>query len=226
MSWVNEKGTERLTVLDEDTRYEEDHTVLPNPITGTPIGTAVLDKYLIVFSTTTIGTLPGKHIDSIYRFTYMDEAKSVLWRKELFKGNLNFHPSSPIETLVSYESDQIQKVYWVDGRNQPRLINIVADEKKIERWNAVGIDTVCTYFDFVPTIDFKESLTVTNRPASGGTFAPGVIQYCFTYFNRYGQQSNVVDVSPLHYLSRGDSGASPEDKVTNTFKIEINYGYL
>ena len=32
----------------------------------------------------------------------------------------------------------------------------------------------------------------------------------------------MVDVSPLHYLSRGDSGASPENKVTNTFKIEIN----
>lgn len=219
MSWVNEKGPEKIKVYDEDNTQNE----VEYPIIGMPVGTAVLDKYLVVFSTTR--TFEGSKgcLDSIYRFGYfIKNGVLSMYRKELFRGNLNFITSSPIETLVSYESNHIQKVYWTDGRNQPRLINIVADENKIERWNAVGIDTVCTYFDFVPTIDFKESLTVTNRPASGGTFAPGVIQYCFTYFNRYGQQSNIVDVSPLHYLSRGDSGASPEDKVTNTFKIEIN----
>jgi len=40
------------------------------------------------------------------------------------KGNLHFSPLHPIEAIASYENANIQKVYWTDGNNQPRMINI------------------------------------------------------------------------------------------------------
>ncbi len=48
-----------------------------------------------------------------------------------------------------------------------------------------------------------------------------VIQYAFTYFNKYGQESNIFYTSPLYYISYNNRGASPEDKVSNSFNIKI-----
>jgi len=48
--------------------------------------------------------------------------------KILYNGNLNFSVNCPIECLGVYENEVIQKVYWTDGLNQPRLINIVKTE--------------------------------------------------------------------------------------------------
>ena len=52
-------------------------------------------------------------------------------------------------------------------------------------------------------------------------FSPGVIQYCYTYINRYGQQSNIINVSSLFYLTHSDRGSNAEDKVNNSFEITI-----
>ena len=58
-----------------------------------------------------------------------------------------------------------------------------------------------------------------------------MIQYCYTYFNKYGQQTNIVDASSLYYLSNLDRGTSPEGKVSSSFTIKIdkldtNYDYV
>jgi hypothetical protein len=128
---------------------------------------------------------------------------------------LKFDVNHPIETLVSYESEYIQKVYWTDHKNQPRLINIAPDnDSRISRYTA-------TSFDFVPTLELKEDVKVVKVLGGGGIFAPGVIQYAFTYYNKHGQESNIFHVTPLYYLSHKDRGASPEEKVDNTFKITV-----
>lgn len=62
-------------------------------------------------------------------------------------------------------------------------------------------------------------------------FAPGVIQYAFSYFNRYGQESNIFYTSPLNYISHEVRGASPEDSVSISFSIEMqkldpNFNYV
>lgn len=62
-------------------------------------------------------------------------------------------------------------------------------------------------------------------------FAPGVIQYAFTYYNKYGQETNIFYTSPLLYTSFLERGGSPEDKVDNAFRITVdnvdpNFEYL
>ena len=42
----------------------------------------------------------------------------------LYLRNLNFNINNPIQALINYENNSIEKVYWVDGINQMRFLNI------------------------------------------------------------------------------------------------------
>lgn len=213
MSWVNEKGTKKMLLhIDVSTWFPEEgfhFTIL-----GTPVGTAVLNHKLVIFSTD----------NDVNSYIYvLEKSKKKSWNLEgklLYWGNLGFNTEYPLETLVSYESENIQKVYWTDGLNQPRMINIAGNIQ-------TGNDN---QFDFIPKLQLKESIQVTKLLGSG-EFSPGVIQYAFTYYNKYGQESNIFYTTPLYYISYNDRGASPEGKVSNSFEIKIanadkNFDYI
>lgn len=229
LSWVNERGPAEITLTNIDTApwLEDGESPLgryESIIKGYVIGTAVIDHKLVLFTHEILfSPLAETNNDRIYVLWYTDDAKTTMTGKRLFQGHLNFNANYPLETLVSYEAEYIQKVYWTDGLNQPRLINIMEDKDKLNTWNS---DTqpfkIATYFDFLPAFEEDEGMQITQHISSSGTFAPGVIQYCFTYINKYGQQTNIVKVSPLYYLGYADRGASPEDRVTCTFEILID----
>lgn len=205
LSWVNERGTKKVTLRDSN---ERDTT-----LTGTPIGTAVINNKLVLFTTDyNSEDTSSLEKDYIYLLEYTDKEAGIMRCTELFHGALNFSTLYPIETLVSFESQNIQKVYWVDGRNQPRVINVAADNP---HWTN-------TSFDFIPTLQLEEVVKVVKTTGRGGSFAPGVIQYAFTYYNKNGQESNIFYVSPILYISHSDRGASPEEMVDNVFDISID----
>ena len=230
---LDAKGNHVYAKEDTEHLHPLVETIKVSPIEGIPIGTAVLNSKLVVFT-----TMNTSNDEEVYTASYSDPVKydciyvfehtsgSLMNGKRIYKGNLNFCAVKPLETLVSYEAEHIQKVYFTDGRNQPRLINI-ADVDHYDRWNHVegGVANptaeVDTFFDFVPTVEMAETSMTVTRNSGGGLFAPGVIQYCFAYINRYGQESNIICVSPLYYLSFEDRGASPEEKVTCTFDIHL-----
>lgn len=251
MSWTNEKGTAEIDVKILVNPWEDDSTkyIYNSWINGVPIGTAVIDHNLVLFTTDPHASMNDHDRDYIYSLHYTDDKYLNMEGKLLYKGNLNFQVDHPLETLVYEETSDIEKVYWTDGLNQPRLINIKASDSKLKKWNTSHTETpvntdntkttdntettettkttnnkdiVDTFFDFVPSIKTDETFTVTKNKSGSGIFAPGVIQYCFTYLNKYGQQSNIVAVSPLYYLAHNDRGASPEDKISNSFTININ----
>jgi hypothetical protein len=197
-SLVNEKGTKLVNINGIDS------------IKGVVIGEATIDDELILFTTVFIPLINDKR-DRIYKIKLNGDN---LDGQVLFEGNLNFNPTYPIETLVFYENEYIKKVYWTDGLNQPRVINIAATPDVISKWNNDS-------FNFVRTLNLNEKVTIERNIVASGSFAPGVIQYAFTYFNKYGQESNIFYTSPLYYISYNNRGASPEDRVSNSFNIEM-----
>lgn len=201
LSWVNERGTAPIT----------NNSNQQIQLSGIPIGTAVLNNWLVVFTTNYTSGSTHPATDCIYRMNYNAD-KTTMTVTALFTGNLNFCTKNPIETQVSYESENIQKVYWVDGRNQPRMINIVG--------TIDNSDT--TQFDFVPTLSLSETITVDKILGGSGMFNSGVIQYCFTYYRKNGQQSNIFYTTPLYYISHKERGARPDERVDNAFKIKVN----
>jgi hypothetical protein len=70
-------------------------------------------------------------------------------------------------------------------------------------------------------LQLNEVITVVRNDLASGLFSSGVIQYAFTYYNKYGQESNIFYTTPLQYISFSNRGASPEDKVSNSFTITI-----
>ena len=199
LSLVNEKGTKPVNILG-----------IGDSLDGTVIGEAVIDNELIIFTTNPNLSDDAKK-DKIYKIWIDEEVNGQL----LFSGNLGFNINNPIETLSFYENDSIKKVYWTDGINQPRVINIAAASNTINKWNN-------TSFNFVRKITLQETVNISRNIVANGSFASGVIQYVFTYFDKYGQESNIFYASPLYYISYNNRGASPEDKVSNSFNIEIN----
>lgn len=201
-------------------QFEKGNTKLLD-ISGTPIGVCVLNKYLIIFthSTRLEGTEIFSTTDNIYRIEIKED---TLNKELLFSGNLNFDTNHPIETLGVYENENIQKVYFIDGKNQARVINIVYTYRdridKYENKN-MPISLIDKSFDFIAELQLQEYIVI-SKILGNGSFPQGTIQYVFSYYNKNGRQSNLFYQSPLQYLSYA-SGVSPEDKVNCSFKLEI-----
>lgn len=145
----------------------------------------------------------------------------------LFKGNLGMDCWGGMETLGVIENSKIQKVYWVDTKNKPRVINVGYDED-LEIYPYIKFSEVTdnneeakTQFDFVPTLKLQENIKI-NRIDNVGSFSPGVIQYAFTYYNKYGRESNIFYTSPLQYISHTKRGGKPDSTIANTFIINID----
>ena len=200
-------------------------------IQGQYIGHCVIGNYLTVFSTTSASGkkeegvfTPSSNPDYITRYKKNDDG--TFTSCSLYNGNLGFNVNYPLETVGVYESEYIQKVYWTDNLNQPRVINITKDlltgNKPIYNNDS---------FDFIQKLALNENITVSKNSDSSGTFPSGVIQYAITYFNKYGQESNIVYTTPLLATSFIGRAGSPEEKISNSFKITIknpdyNFEYI
>lgn len=184
-------------------------------ILGNYLGHCVINDYVVVFTTSDLK-------DRIYLITENESAAL------LYEGNLNFSLDNPISTLGVYENGLIQKVYWLDGENQPRLIIINTQNITPIYWNDEEVDT---RFDFIPTLKLNEQISVT-RDEGAGVFSPGVIQYAFTYYKLYGQETNIFYTTPLYNISFIDRGGKEGETISNTFTITIenadseNFDYI
>lgn len=210
------------------TMTNERGTALGTGITiqGTVIGHCVLNDYLVLFTTNrdTTSIVDNKNsippgTDWIYRIekddTFDGKDNFTLKSELLFEGtkenSLNFSKETLIETIGIFESEKVQKVYWVDKNNSPRFINIVSD--KIGNFNNND-------FEFVPKLRLNENVEITKQ-STGGSFHSGVIQYAFSYWNSNGVESNIFETTPLYYITQWDRAGSPEEICNSTFTINV-----
>lgn len=240
LSLTNEKGPQQLSFAFkyyngsawatqaewDDAAGEDGDFVALTSIEGTYIGHCVLNNYVVIFT----------HIDSTHDAIYrVDVVEKIATR--IYLGNLGLSVDYPIQALASYENENIQKVYWTDNNNQPRIINIAPSEDMSKLYidynddeEPAGIGYNNQVLDFSPELALNEEVTVTKH-YSGGTFAPGVIQYAITYYNKHAQETAIAVVTPLYYISPYGRGGSPEESCNNSFTITIsnvdsNFEYL
>lgn len=176
-----------------------------NYIPGIYLGHAIINNNLVLFTHEEGG------FDYIVSLQY-DETKGFVGKTH-YIGNLNFSTEHPIETLPYYESELVQKVYWVDGFNQPRVINIASDNI---------VERLDTQFDFNPTITKFPEVTITKEYSGVGLFPAGVIQYFVSYYNKYGAETGIVWSSDLQYVTEYNRAVGPDETVVCNFKIDIS----
>ena len=220
LSITNEQGTQECKTQDDNYLIQ-----------GKVLGYCVLNNYLVVFNKSIKGSDNIEQITRIYQqnnkwisdvlyssHTIEEQPNGTVITKS--SGNLNF--GDTIQTLGIYENDNIQKVYWTDKINQPRVINIVKDLLEFKSVKDVRNSYTNTSFDFIPELLLNESISVKQQLDNKGTFQAGVIQYAFTYYNKYGQESNIFYVTDLYNISHSTRGASPEDIIGTSFNVSIS----
>lgn len=188
-----------------DTPFAIEYPILES-LPGIIIGQCILNNYLVLFT-----------VDDKYSYIIRVEESNneEFYCKILYKGNLNFSTDYPIEALGYFEANKLQKVYWVDGLNQPRMINITEEEDRISKW-------IDTSFDFVRSYKDLPKVEITKEYSGSGNFSSGVVQYAISYYNKFGQETNLVYISPLYYLSMLDRGAKQDEIVNCSFAIKIS----
>lgn len=242
---TNRDDSTLLSITNERGTSDENVTFM-----GYYVGHCVLGKYLVVF------TANDDDSDNyIYRVEKTDTGyKTIILFHEENGWDKSWNPNYPIEAIGVYETELVQKVYWVDGKNQPRVINIAKPELELPTHidvngkkyplliNGVNLSgpnysedsNVAQYldytipnglyqkesFDFVRTLKLQEQVDV-SKSYGQGEFSSGVIQYALSYYDKYGQESNICYVTPLYYISPKDRAGSPEEKVSCSFNINI-----
>lgn len=194
---------------------EKGNTRTEIKLKGNYLGHTIINNYLIIFShSTKIEDIEKP--DSILRVDLAAENINDTENscKTLYNGNLKFSENNKIQTLSDYENEKIQKVYWVDGINPARVINIVSDKIR---------ESEDTQFDFSRRLKLEEKVTIRkNTENTHGDFPNGVIQYALTYYSNTGTESAIFYTSPLLYITEDNTrGGSPESKSNNTFTIKV-----
>lgn len=157
-------------------------------------------------------------VDIIYKF-YYDESGQVAVKKAA-EGNFNF--GNDIKGIFCYENSELQKVYWVDGINQLRYINIAESNFKSNLYPEGKLPIKEEiYLDSSPEFRLNHTIEV-ERVSGGGVFTAGVIQYAFTYYMKYGAETGIVDMTPLYYISEAERGLLADETVGCSFRVKIN----
>lgn len=204
---------------------------------GTAVITAVSDENRYIYGSCTVTVrerkesdgpiiLPDEEqsngIDTIIRVDYNDDGTFSLVK--LFEGDLNLDARHPIESVVYHETDEIQKIYWVDGKNVLRFMNFMEEPDKVTGrypWQISGDTYDNTYFDSNRSIQFDVDVKIT-KDNSGNTRPNGVIQYLLTYYNKHGQESGYAWISDLVYLSPVNSGGAADGTNMNSVILDIH----
>lgn len=230
---TNEKGTQEIKIGGSYTTAENQNILYTVQIIGTPIGHFVIDNYIGIFTTrnTKEQSSDKKYEDLIYIFKKSDTSEDYdLEVHYAWKGYFDFDTSHPIDCQISMEREDIKKVYWIDGKNVLRFLVIPEDKTEVCIYASSQEDPTKyieqkdhNYFDVIKPIDLSDterSIEVSKLP-SGGTFPVGVIQYAFTFYNKFGSESNIFKITPLFFIGNGSEGAPSDRSMNCAFNINI-----
>ena len=207
---TNEKGNSQVRLVDYSTLQDVS-------ISGIIVGVIQCTANMIVLFT---------YIDELTNYIYKllyDAENNYIRVKTVAYGNFGISAShiadgkiikTEISGIFSYEHSELQKVYWVDGVNQLRYLNIADSNVSLPITESNKLNSS-------PSFKVNHHLEV-ERVNGGGIFTSGVIQYAFTYFNKYGAETNIVDMTPLYYISEENRGVREDETVGCSFKVTIN----
>lgn len=190
LSITNEKSTKKIYTLNEDEII---------------LGSCNIRNYIVLFCKNT-----KTNKDIIYKGKLQEDEFTL---NSIYNGNLKFNVDFPIECTAFWEAEDVVKVYWVDGLNPPRSINIEKEYNNIEDENI---------FNFVPSVKSTNlNVEITKEYEGKGNFPSGVVQYYITYYNKFGSESNISYASPLYYISPKDRGGEADESNNCSFLLRI-----
>ena len=194
LSITNEKGPIEIynSKNDEYNKYLNRRT----------LGHCIVGDYLVIF-----------HLDSDGRTVinrYEIDERNNVKRVCLAALKLNMDKCEHFQCIPYYETPSIQKVYWVDGENQLRVINVVDSEFNYKNPKK---------YDIFKELSLNEEILIENT--TGGRFPAGVVQYAFSYVSENGAESAIFYISGLYYSVLDDRAGAEGEETNTAFNIII-----
>ena len=160
--------------------------------------------------------------DCFILFTTDNEGIDCIWRLDentynmtlLYLRNLNFSTNNLIQAVSNFENENIDKVYWVDGKNQLRFINI---KHSIENGdNEELINLPQNLIEQVGNFNLNQPI-ITEM--SGGNHTSGVIQYAYNLYKINNSQTKISPLSEPIALDKGNLGGGEVNEIVSTTPI-------
>lgn len=162
--------------------------------------------------------------DDIILFTTDNNGFDCIWKVDditfdvelLYLRDLGFNINYPIQSINNYENKNIDKVYWVDGKNQMRFVNIYHSEENLDLENL--IDLSFNNINMVGTFDINQPEIV--RVSQGGIHTSGMIQYAYNLYKVNGSQTKISPLTELIPLNKGsDNGGGDVNEIVGSVPI-------
>lgn len=205
----------RLTNPDEK---EGNSLVLSNERLPKDLEIAELkDKTILTVVECTLDSIAIFCIDSSnsYIYIYKDNTATLVYKQT----GIIF--DEDIKAIFQYETESLQKLYWIDSSHQPRIFNI--KDTNAAKEIASG-NNVTTPIDFVPEIPSfnEEPLNIEETP-NGGLWTGGALKYLITFCVPYIVESNIACYSDLYFINKDGYGLNQDgsDKSYTTYKITL-----
>lgn len=168
------------------------------------IGHSNSRNYLVLFTTDNNG------FDCIWTVNY--ETYDITLR---YMRDMNFSTSHPIQVINNFENKNIDKVYWVDGNNQMRFINLehsIANEDAEEL-----IDVPVDVIDMTGKVELSQP--VVTSISSGGIHTSGMIQYGYNLYRLNSSQTKISPLSELVALDKQSLGGGAVNEIVGSSPI-------
>lgn len=161
--------------------------------------------------------------DSIILLTTDDNGIDCIWKIDsltyditlLYLRNLNFSTSNLPQIINNFENELVDKIYWVDGNNQMRFLNLKhsIENDDIEEL----IDIPVSVIDMVGEYDLSQP-TISNI-LTGGNHTSGMIQYAYNLYRLNSSQTKISPLSELISLDKGSSGGGKVNELVGSLPI-------
>lgn len=219
-SITNEKGTALMTSIPKPVVNSTLKTITYNSAT-LPYTTGEISYTVPSGNQQIIGTCNSK--DHAIILTTDNAGYDCVWKVNYVTGNLTllylrnlgFSTSRPIQILNNYENKAIDKIYWVDGLNQMRFLNL--EHSLVNQDLEELIDVPATVIDMVGRCKLSQPTIKSISP--GGIHTSGMIQYAYSLYRVNSSQTRTSPLSELIPLDKGAIGGGEVNEVIGASPI-------
>lgn len=235
-SVINEKGNELVLTIS-------------NPIVDSATKTITAGNQVISYKNTELDSLgtSGNQViiskvltkDGFVLFSTDNNGFDCIWEiidifenyslSLIYCGNLSFSTSYPIQAIFNYENDKLQKIYWADGINQLRFLNL-----KHSIANGDLEDLIDLKFESVNIVGkYDLSQPKLTGLTGGGNNTASMVQYAYNLYKLNGAQTTISPFSEMVPLDNGLTlgggsvnevvGMSPQMTIST---LDTNYTHL
>ena len=155
-------------------------------------------------------TTDGLGFDCIWKMNYETYDITLLYLR-----NLQFSINNPIQAINNFENQFIDKVFWVDGINQMRFININ---------HSIANGDLEELIDISENVINMVGKTILDQPlitdiVTGGTHTSGMIQYAYNLYRLNSSQTKVSPLSELVPLDKNTLGGGDLNELVGAVPI-------